>query len=225
MNLRKRMLAVPFALTACLLHFFLSLLPLPTLLTVPIAACVPLALSRLVIDRTERTAALMPRLRLFLCILPVFLTASMLLSLLVGAETVLPDIPLALLFLYYVILPALFEELFYRHTLLPLLLPVSRTAAVFASALFFAAFHAPAAMPYAFVCGLLLAYAYLEGGILLPIALHFTNNALSFLLTCVDGMQVLYLPLLILCALACIPAVILFLKDGGYRRTKGKKQQ
>ncbi len=223
---RKRLLAVSAALIACLLHLLLSLAPFPSFLSVPIAALLPFALSRLLFGRRPQATKNYKGILLFPYFLPVLIAAAMLLSMLASGESALPRLHPAILFLYYVILPAVFEEVFYRQTLLPLLLPISKAAAVLVSSLFFAALHAPSAMPYAFVCGVLLAVAYLESGsVLLPICLHFTNNALSFLLYCVDGMQWLYLPALVLCLLGSIPAVYFYLKHKGIARPKGEKRE
>ena len=104
--------------------------------------------------------------------------------------------PLWYAIVFSALLPALVEELLFRHFLLRTLRTRNGGGAVLFSALFFSLLHANFyQMPYAFLAGLLLgAVALATDSFLLPFALHLCNNLCSLLLA-----PALSLPLL--CAL------------------------
>ncbi|MFA5562009.1 MAG: CPBP family intramembrane glutamic endopeptidase [Eubacteriales bacterium] len=119
------------------------------------------------------------------------------------------------------LLPALGEEFFFRYLLLRMLEPYSQTGAVLLSSLFFALVHTPAAMPYAFVAGLLLATLTLASGTVLTAMLfHFCNNTASLLLSAARDLAVF--PYLVggLCLLGCVS----LLWAVGSRQRPGRKK-
>jgi len=77
------------------------------------------------------------------------------------------------------ILPSVMEELLFRGLILHALLPFGKWTAVFGSAVLFSLFHmSPAQTVYQFVLGIVLALVYLRTrNMLIPILLHFVNNA------------------------------------------------
>ena len=85
--------------------------------------------------------------------------------------------------LFFALLPALLEELFFRHYLLCALKGANGSAGgtVLLSAFLFSLSHTDFyQMPYAFLAGLLLGLAaVMSGSFLLPFALHFFNNLCS----------------------------------------------
>lgn len=82
------------------------------------------------------------------------------------------------------LLPALFEEFFFRGILLAELAPYGRSFAIVTSAFFFASVHGSIEqMAYSFVYGLLFAYiAVKTGSLLTGVLMHFLNNAYSCVL-------------------------------------------
>ena len=79
------------------------------------------------------------------------------------------------------VLPAVCEELLFRGVVIGLLKPAGERVAVLLSAVLFALAHGTLTqIPFAFVLGLVFGYLYLRtGNLLLPMVLHFLNNAMS----------------------------------------------
>ena len=124
-----------------------------------------------------------------LLLLPVLLALLSLISVLtvllfpsVGQAGGIAGEPLDRAITLHCLLPATLEEMFFRMTLLPLLLRADRRTAVPLNALLFALIHAPQQMPYAFCGGVMLCLAAEIGGPLAPWILHFANNLASLLL-------------------------------------------
>lgn len=86
---------------------------------------------------------------------------------------------IAFYFVYSVILVPIFEELFYRAALLRSLEVDSKATAVVFSALFFALFHSPSSMIYAFASGLVFGALALRYGITVTFCAHAINNLIS----------------------------------------------
>lgn len=91
---------------------------------------------------------------------------------------------LFIIFLMYVLLPALGEELLFRFVPLSLIAPYSKKASVLVSSLLFALVHFNLfQLPYALLAGLVFASIDLMCGSILPsLLIHFVNNALSAVL-------------------------------------------
>lgn len=91
--------------------------------------------------------------------------------------------PISLLLNIFVIavLPALLEEAVFRGCVLRVLRPFGDGLAVVVSAFLFALMHGNIRqIPFAFIVGLLLGWLYVvTNSIVLPMLVHFTNNALS----------------------------------------------
>ena len=81
-----------------------------------------------------------------------------------------------------VIVPAVFEELLYRKLFCTELSLHGGVFAAISSALLFALAHFSFyTFPYAFICGLVLAYVYLKtGSVKYTVAIHFANNLLGY---------------------------------------------
>ena len=89
---------------------------------------------------------------------------------------------LSLVFLH-ALLPALTEEMVFRHYLPSWLSPFGKKRAIWISAIFFALLHTPAAMPYALLAGLILGcICEASGTPFYAIFMHFCNNAFSLYL-------------------------------------------
>ena len=91
---------------------------------------------------------------------------------------------LVLYFIFSAVIPAVFEELFIRGTVLNLLLPNGTRFAVLASAFIFTMMHTQVQtfIPV-FGAGVILACIYLyTDNIYVSMALHFVNNAYSFIM-------------------------------------------
>lgn len=82
------------------------------------------------------------------------------------------------------VLPALLEEMIYRGYILRTLRPYGNWFAVIISSLLFSLMHGNLRqIPFAFIVGLVLGLLYVvTDNIWLPIAVHFTNNAISVLM-------------------------------------------
>lgn len=91
--------------------------------------------------------------------------------------------PVSLLLNIFVIavLPAILEEVLFRGCVLRVLRPYGDFFAVFVSAVLFGLMHGNIRqIPFAFIVGLALGWLYVStNSILLPMLVHFTNNALS----------------------------------------------
>ena len=107
-----------------------------------------------------------------------------------------PSLPLWQALLFSALLPALVEELLFRHLLLFSFRSENGKygGSILLSALLFSLLHANFyQMPYVFVAGLLLGAAALIGGsVLLPFVLHLWNNLLSLLLVPLVDFWVLF---------------------------------
>ncbi len=91
---------------------------------------------------------------------------------------------LVLYFIFSAVVPAVCEELFVRGIVLNLLMPNGRRFAILASAVLFTVMHTQiqSFIPV-FGAGVVLACAYLyTGNIFVSMALHFVNNAYSFIM-------------------------------------------
>ena len=82
------------------------------------------------------------------------------------------------------VLPALLEELIYRGYILRTLRPYGNWFAVIVSATLFSLMHGNLRqIPFAFIIGLVLGLLYVvTDNIWIPVAVHFTNNAISVLM-------------------------------------------
>lgn len=82
------------------------------------------------------------------------------------------------------VLPALLEEMIYRGYILRTLRPYGNWYAILVSALLFGLMHGNLRqIPFAFIVGLVLGFLYVStNNIWIPIAVHFTNNAISVLM-------------------------------------------
>ncbi len=93
-------------------------------------------------------------------------------------------ITLIIYFIFTAVVPAVFEELFLRGYVLNLLLPNGKVFAVFTSAVIFMIMHTQVqSFIPVFGAGVLLACLYLyTNNIYVSMALHFINNAYSFIM-------------------------------------------
>lgn len=93
-------------------------------------------------------------------------------------------VTLVLYFVFSAVVPAIFEELFIRGIVLNLLLPNGRRFAILASAVLFTVMHTQVqSFIPVFGAGVVLACIYLyTGNIYSSMALHFVNNAYSFIM-------------------------------------------
>ncbi|MBR4036594.1 MAG: CPBP family intramembrane metalloprotease [Oscillospiraceae bacterium] len=91
---------------------------------------------------------------------------------------------LLLYFIFSAVIPAIFEELFIRGIVLNLLLPNGRRFAILASAVLFTVMHTQVqSFIPVFGAGVVLACIYMyTGNIFVSMALHFVNNAYSFIM-------------------------------------------
>ncbi len=99
-------------------------------------------------------------------------------------EKVDSRVTLLLYFIFSAVIPAIFEELFIRGIVVNLLLPNGRRFAILASAVLFTVMHTQVQtfIPV-FGAGVVLACIYLyTGNIFASMALHFVNNAYSFIM-------------------------------------------
>lgn len=93
-------------------------------------------------------------------------------------------VSLALNLFTMAVLPALLEEMIYRGYILRTLRPYGNLFAIIVSSLLFSLMHGNLRqIPFAFIVGLVLGFLYVStNNIWLPIAVHFTNNAISVLM-------------------------------------------
>lgn len=110
------------------------------------------------------------------------------LALSMGADPATP-VELLVNILYVAAIPALVEEFAFRGVALGLLRPYGDGFAMVASSLCFALLHGNfIQIPFAFFMGLVLSYAVVRTGSIVPaMVIHFLNNAMSCLLTYFDG--------------------------------------
>lgn len=89
----------------------------------------------------------------------------------------------------YAFLPAICEELMFRGLILRKLLPFGKHGAIFISALLFGLVHIdPPRIIFATVFGLLVGYCYeYTGSLVMPMIIHFINNAISVVASFVEG--------------------------------------
>lgn len=99
-------------------------------------------------------------------------------------EPVDTGLTFVLYFVFSAVIPAIFEELFLRGIVMNLLLPSGRRFAVVASALIFTIMHTQVqSFIPVFGAGVVLACIYMyTGNIYVSMALHFVNNAYSFMM-------------------------------------------
>ena len=126
------------------------------------------------------------------------------------------------------LLPAIFEELFFRGIVLEGLKPLGETAAALTCGALFALYHQnPPQTIYQFCCGAAFAFVALRSGSILPTVLaHFINNAVILTLyKC--GVQtfpvpvfIVYISVSVLCLIAA--AWWIFVQD---RKNAAKKQE
>lgn len=99
------------------------------------------------------------------------------------APQMMDNTPLSFLLNLFVIavLPALLEEMIYRGYILRVLRPYGNLYAIIISSMLFSLMHGNLRqIPFAFIVGLVLGYAYIStNNIWVPIAIHFANNAIS----------------------------------------------
>ena len=99
-------------------------------------------------------------------------------------EQVNSKLTLLLYFVFSAVVPAIFEELFIRGIVTNLLLPNGKRFAILASATLFMVMHTQVqSFIPVFGAGVVLACVYLyTGNIFVSMALHFVNNAYSFIM-------------------------------------------
>jgi hypothetical protein len=126
------------------------------------------------------------------------------------------------------LLPAIFEELFFRGVLLEGLKPLGETSAALICGALFALYHQnPPQTVYQFCCGTAFAFVALRSGSILPTALaHFLNNAVILVLY-KFGVQTFPLPVFVVyisVSVLCLIAAVwwIFVQD---RKYAVKKQQ
>lgn len=141
-------------------------------------------------------------------------------------ETTVPyDTPLSIV-LYYVyiaLLPAIFEELAFRHVILTNLLPYGKWGAIICSSLLFGIVHIdPPRVIFATIFGLLLAICReYTGSLIVPMIIHFINNAISVTLSIVppdSPIGVMFLLSIYLFMIVGIVAIIYYLRKGLNRK-------
>ncbi len=144
----------------------------------------------------------------------VFLV-SFLTSLITNAIGIKPSVTdlsgnIFLMIILHAVLPSVCEELMFRYIPISLLSGYSKKYTVVISALLFSLMHLDlASLPYAFVAGLVFAYADIAAGSILPsVILHFVNNTLSIFYTRSGGSPVFFFIIMGLGALSAIPLII-----------------
>lgn len=120
-----------------------------------------------------------------------------------------------LMIIYVGVLPAIFEELFFRKGIIKYSSKISKTFAIFASALIFSVIHLNISQSFAaFFMGLLFAYIAIKNDSIIPtIILHFLNNTFAILLEMFGSNNVLCNSLyIILIALVIIGIIFIILE-------------
>lgn len=125
--------------------------------------------------------------KILLLFLPFLLFVSQLLALFSSVffkPVPVPQEPFFILLLTSAILPAILEETLFRGVFTHMFSRISPAFGVFVSALLFALAHMNLyQFVYTFGCGILLAIAYqMTKSLLVPILLHFANNAIAIIL-------------------------------------------
>lgn len=120
------------------------------------------------------------------------------------------------------IIPALLEEFAYRGVVMGVIARhSSKSAAIFVSAVLFGAMHGNfRQIPFAFLLGLVLGYAYAKTeNLLVPILIHFCNNTFSVLLDVADkklgplGQSILSTAYFSVCLAAAILGFVYLIKN------------
>ena len=134
------------------------------------------------------------------------------------------------------VLPAIFEEIFFRGILLKGLRGFGTIGGVFLCGALFSLYHqSPVQTIYQFACGMAFAFMAIKAGSILPTVLsHFLNNTLIIILTKlgIEGIPTsVYVPYVIITSLCLIVSLgYLFFfdtkkTDGGDRKIKPQKKQ
>ncbi len=129
------------------------------------------------------------------------------------------------------LLPALFEELFFRGILLKGLRGFGTVGSIFLCGALFSLYHqSPVQTVYQFVCGVAFAFMTIRAGSILPTVLsHFLNNALIIVLTRlgIDGIPTsIYVPYVMITSLCLVGTLAyLFFFDRPITVEKLKKEQ
>lgn len=120
------------------------------------------------------------------------------------------------------VLPAILEEWAFRGVLLKNLLPFGRGGAILISSIMFGMAHLdPPRIIFATAFGIMLGICYEHtGSLLIPMIIHFINNAISVIATLVpqDSAVVLIIGLLMFGFMGCGIAAIIFYSIKGIKR-------
>ncbi len=134
-----------------------------------------------------------------------------------------------LMIIYIGVLPAIFEELFFRQGIIKYSSKISKIFAVFASALIFSVIHLNISQSFAaFFMGLLFAYIAIKNDSIIPtIILHFLNNTFAILLDIFGSnnilSNVLYITVIVLAIIGIIFIVLELIKNRKSLREKWTK--
>ena len=127
------------------------------------------------------------------------------------------------------VLPAIFEEIFFRGILLKGLKGFGEVSAILICGALFSLYHKnPAQTAYQFVCGVAFALVAIRSGSILPtIVSHFLNNALIITMTkfgwSLDPIYVPFLGVSILCLISSVTYLLFF--DKKLQDTPQKEEQ
>lgn len=123
------------------------------------------------------------------------------------------DFVIVLFYIYKAVLPAIIEEWAFRGLILKYLLPYGKNGAIIISALLFGLVHIqPIQVIFTFIMGVLLAICYeYTNSLLVPIIVHFLNNAfsVSFLIFKDNMIFKSIAPVLIIALMICAVAAII----------------
>ena len=122
------------------------------------------------------------------------------------------------------VLPAILEEWAFRGVLLKNLLPYGRGGAIVISSILFGLAHIdPPRIIFATAFGLILGLCYeYTGSLLVPMTIHFINNAISVMGTLIpeDSLFVVILGMMIFAIIGCGVAAIIVYSINGIKRNK-----
>ncbi len=139
----------------------------------------------------------------------------------VSAET---PIEIFCTYILFAFLPAIFEELIFRGVLFKHLLPYGKHGAIIITSILFGLVHIdPPRVIFATVFGILLAYCCeYTGSIVIPMVIHFINNAISVTATLsIDNIPISFLLSLLIIVLAgCGIFAIIFYSTNGIKNHK-----
>lgn len=154
-----------------------------------------------------------------------------------SAEDIMGQFPqgffgVVLVFLSVCVLPALLEEFAFRGVVLGVVSNISKSFAIFISALVFALMHSNfSQIPFAFVLGLFLGYAAVVSGSILPACIvHLLSNSVAVVITYLsatmpkESVMVLNIIFYLAMLIVGIVGFILFVKRRGDTELFAKEQ-